>query len=125
MEEARKSLRKLLQGQDTILTSAEWTGSTAYVRLFVIKNNKLIDITHQAGEAIGDKTIHNVNKPYGFKRGGYGYNREFDVVYSLGHALYPKGYKHTKNCQSNDHVNGWDGVSKHSSGGYRFRQRSI
>lgn len=123
--EAQKELRKLLQGQDTIRTIAEWTGSTAYVRVFIIKNNEIRDFTHLAGEAMGEKTVHAVNKPYGFKRGGYGYGREFDVVYGIGRALYPKGYKHTvRNCHSNDHSNGVD-RDWHTDGGYRFNQRSI
>jgi len=135
-QQAVKELRKLLQGQDTIMTLAQWTGSTAYVRLFVVKNNQLIDITHRAGEAMGDKTVHSVNKPYGLKYGGYGYGKEFAAVYGLGSALYRKGYKHTlKNCHSNDHSNysrndgGNFDASKlpdwHTAGGYRFSQRSI
>ena len=124
--EAQGELRRILKGQDTIRTLAVWTGSTAYVRLFIVKNNKLIDITGQAGVAMGEKTTHAPSKPYGFKRGGYGYGKEFDVVFSLGRTLYPKGYKHTKKeCHSNDHVNGWDGVSKHHEGGYRFRKETI
>jgi hypothetical protein len=44
-EEAKAELRKILQGQSEIRTLAEWTGSTAYVRLFVVKNKELVDIT--------------------------------------------------------------------------------
>lgn len=126
-ESARKELRQILKGKDTIKTLAEWTGSTAYVRLFIVKNNELIDITHNAGVAMGEKTSHAVSKPYGFKRGGWGYGKEFSVVYDLGRTLYPKGYKHTvKNCHSNDHVNRGDGDNlHHRDGGYKFYQRSI
>lgn len=77
--------------------------------------------------AMGEKTAHAINKPYGFKRGGWGYGKEFDVVYGLGRTLYPKGYKHTKrNCHSNDHVNhGNYDNTYHKDGGYKFSQRSI
>lgn len=122
----QRHLRKLLRGQDTILTLAEWRGnSTAYVRLFVVKNNQLIDFTHSAGVAMGDKTVHAPSKPYGLKFGGWGYGKEFQAVYNLGRALYPKGYKHTsKHCHSNDHSNGVD-REWHTNGGYKFYQRSI
>lgn len=126
-EEAQAELRQILKGQDTIKTLAEWRGSTAFVRLFIVKNNELIDITHNAGMAMAEKTAHMPSQPYGFKRGGYGYGKEFDVVYGLGATLYPKGYKHTKrNCHSNDHVNRGDGDNLyHRNGGYKFSQRSI
>lgn len=124
-EESRAELRKILQGQHEILTLAEWRGSTAFVRVFIVKNNQLIDLTHNVGVAMAEKTAHLPSQPYGLKRGGYGYGKEFDVVYGIGRTLYPKGYKHTKNnCHSNDHSNGVD-REWHTDGGYRFKQRSI
>jgi hypothetical protein len=125
--EAQKELRKILRGVSEIRTMAEWTGSTAYVRLFIIRNNQILDITHKAGVAMGEKTAHAVNKPYGLKYGGYGYGKEFTAVYDLGRTLYPKGYKHTtKECHSNDHVNHGDGDNLfHRDGGYKFNQRTI
>lgn len=125
-EESRAELRKILQGQHEILTLAEYRGMTAFVRVFIVKNNQLVDLTWQAAVALGEKSAHLPSQPYGLKRSGYGYSKEFDVVYNIGRVLYPKGYNHTaKNCHSNDHANGWDGVSKHNDGGYRFKQRSI
>jgi hypothetical protein len=124
-EETAAELRKLLRGHHEILTLAEWRGSTAYVRLFIVKHNRLINITSNAGVAMGERISHRPSQPYGFKRGGYGYGREFDVVYGLGRTLYPKGHKHTvKHCHSNDHSNG-DKRAWHPDGGYKFNQRSI
>lgn len=124
-DEIKAELRKTLQGQHEILTLAEWRGSTAFVRLFIVKNNQLIDLTHNAAMAMGEKSAHMPSQPYGLKRGGYGYGKEFDVVYGLGRTLYPKGFKHlTKNCHANDHFNG-DDTNHHKDGGYRFKQRSI
>lgn len=121
-QQAGANLRRLLKGQHQITTVTEWTGSTAYVRLFIVKNNELINITHRAGEAMGSKTVHAVSKPYGLKYGGWGYSKPFQAVYDLGRALYPKGYKHTtKNCHSNDHFNGVT-RAKHRDGGYKFKQ---
>lgn len=125
-QQIQSELRKTLQGQHEILTLAEWRGSTAFVRLFIIKNNQLIDLTFNVAMAMGEKAAHLPSQPYGLKRGGYGYGKEFDVVYGLGRTLYPNGYKHTtRECHSNDHFNGWDGASRHRDGGYRFKQRSI
>lgn len=124
-EEARKDLKKLLQGQHEIKTLAEYRGMTAFVRLFIVKNNELVEFTHLAATALGENSAHRDSQPYGLKRGGYGYSKEFDVVYSIGRVLYPKGYKHTlRNCHSNDHSDGKPNTW-HKVGGYRFRQRSI
>lgn len=123
--EVQAELRKTLQGQHEILTLAEWRGSTAFVRLFIVKHNRLIDITFNAGVAMAEKTAHLPSQPYGLKYGGYGYGKEFQAVYDLGRTLYPKGYKHTtRNCHSNDHSNGVE-RAHHTDGGYKFAQRSI
>lgn len=124
-EQSQAELRSILKGHDEIMTLAEWRGSTAFVRLFIVKKNRLVELTWQASVAMGERYVHRESQPYGIKRGGYGYGKEFDVVYSLGRTLYPKGYKHTKNnCHSNDHSNGVD-RAWHNDGGYKFRQRSI
>lgn len=118
--EAAKSLRETLRGQHQITTSTEYTGLTAYVRLFIVKNNEIRDITFMAGMAMNEKTRHN-NGHYGLKFGG-GYSNPFSAVYNLGRTLYPKGYRHTaKNCHSNDHFNG-DVRTIHPDGGYKFKQ---
>ena len=107
------------------MTLAEYRGMTAFVRLFIIKNNKLVELTHDVASALGENSAHRDSQPYGLKRGGYGYGKEFDVVYTLGRVLYPKGYKHTaKNCHSNDHSNGVANTW-HTDGGYKFKQVSI
>jgi len=136
-QEAAKDLRKLLQGQSVIYTITEYTKSgTAYVRLYTMKNGAPRNITNLAARAMGDKTYDSPSGFYCLKYGGWGYSKPFQAVYSLGSALYPKGYRHTaKNCHSNDHSNytRTDGSNFdrsnlpewHRDGGYKFHQQEI
>jgi hypothetical protein len=63
--------------------------------------------------------------PEGIKIGGCGTDMGFEIVYTLGRALYPNGFECAgEKCRSNDHSNGNRNREPHahSDGGYAFRQ---
>ena len=65
---------------------------------------------------------------YGLNVGGCGFDAGFDVVYSLGHALFGQGFTCIgEHCPSNDHSNGDRDYAPHmhSDAGYALRHRSL
>ncbi len=83
-------------------------------------------LTYAVAEAIGLRT----NKVGdGVIIGGCGMDMGFEIVYTLGRALWPEGYHCAgAHCQSNDHTNDRTcrreaGTHLHRDGGYALQQR--
>lgn len=133
-------LRPLLQPGQKIYTSVvkvNRNGDSRHIKLYLVKDNSILDITRWVALAEGYKRNPNTG---GIIVGGGGMNMCFMVVYSLGKALYPDGVPCTGNssctltpdgrerCQSNDHVNGSKDYTighLHRDGGYAFREISL
>lgn len=115
---AHQELKRLVKGRD-IYTQTEYGQNywNAYTKMYVVKNNQLINITWMAAEALGVTLKKDGRVPYG----------DFDSVYNLGRRLWPKGHKcDGDKCHSNDHVNRGDTENTfHRDGGYRLKQRSL
>jgi len=83
------------------------------------------DLTYMAGRLLG---YPRNGRHEGLKVGGCGSDMGFEVVYSLGRALFPNGYECTgPGCNSNDHANGDRDYSPHThkDGGYALKHRWI
>lgn len=130
--EYAEELRSTLRPHQMIYTTGERTNPRSpnvHVRMFTAEQNEdkspyIRDITLLAARATGNA----LSDLRGIVYGGYGYSKEFQAVYGLGRALFPKGYQCTGDgCRSNDHTNGTprDGKTHHRDGGYYFTQSSL
>lgn len=143
-EEARDRLREMLKPGDTVHTIVRHvsaSGMTRWIDCYAISNRgELIYLTALTAWALG--TDANRGKHDGIKREGCGMDMGFDLVYNLGRALWPDGFRCAgKRCPSNDHVNPRhdpetgeriaspyprDGRMRHrGDGGYALNQRWI
>lgn len=90
--EAARELRKLLKPGDTVYTVLRHVSSSGMSRridLYCIKNNKPRFLSGWAARVLGYKRA---SKGDGLVVGGCGMDMGFHVVYSLGYALWPKGF---------------------------------
>lgn len=90
MAEARDYLRGILRDGQTLYTTAEGTGQTHYVNVYIaeLRDGEPVirRITHTVAQALGH-TI-SPSRRYGIAQGGSGYSKEFNVVYNLGRVLH-------------------------------------
>ena len=122
------SILKGLKPGDKVYTQVSHvarSGMMRRVRVYIVDDGEIRDVTYHVGQVIGS----NVNDD-GIKMGGCGYDVTFEVVYSLGRAMFPNGTPCAGKdvCLSNDHNNGdrdYTAGKIHVDGGYTFRNSRI
>lgn len=137
--EARDMLRRMLSAGDTITVVYAGQRSQGNQRYRVLiplmpegyavddhGDPYIRDITWLVANAIGSKLTNEAS----IMMGGWGYSKPFQIVYSLGRALYPDGVPcaGTTLCRSNDHVNGSRAYGTgvvHNDGGYAFALQEV
>lgn len=114
-EEALARLRAVLKPGDTVYTilrHVSRSGMQRSIGLVYVKDNVPSDwITGQVAKVLGWALDRD---RYGVKVSGCGMDMGFHLVYSLSHALFPKGFGCVgERCPSNDHSNGDRDYSLH------------
>lgn len=92
-EIARMELREMFAKQDrptvyTVLRHVSQSGMSRDISLFTIEDNKLRNITHLAGKALGDK-VKDSRGHFVIRVNGCGMDMGFHLVYSLSSVTYP------------------------------------
>ena len=125
---AKGKLLSLLKHGDTVFTilrHVSRSGMQRRISVISIRNGE----PYQLDYLISQLGHYKHHKTYdGLIVTGCGMDMGFSVVYDLGHALYPNGYKCSgEKCFSNDHVNDHTDKAKnkyhHKDGGYAFKQQ--
>lgn len=124
--EAREHLLGLLKPGDTVRTvlrHVSRSGMSRRIDLYLAKGDELLYLSGWAAQAMGDR----VSRAGGIIVGGCGMDMGFHLVYNLGWALWPEGFRCAgKRCRSNDHSNSPESKNrKHRDGGYALRQEWI
>jgi hypothetical protein len=96
---------------NTVLRHVSKSGMSRSISLFVADKNEMVDITYHAVHLMGDKIDYAHG---GIKIGGCGMDMGFQLVYSLGMALWPKGTKQAHGTRNGE---------KDYNGGYALKQR--
>lgn len=116
-QNAVKALRKSLKAGATVYTVLRHVSSSGMSRridLYTIHKNQPRSITYYTAKALGYN--RNPDKE-GITVGGCGMDMGFHLVYNLGRALFPKGFK-VKGTGRNGDTSGHD-----NDGGYALNQR--
>ncbi len=114
-ERAIAALRKMLPVGKLVYTTLNHvsrSGMQRRIRCHIVHKGQILDISYWVKTAL-DETIDD----RGIKVDGCGMDMGFHLVYSLGHALRPKGFK-VKGTGRNGDTSGHD-----SDGGYSLEQR--
>lgn len=88
-EEAIKELKTLIKPLDSVyttVTKVSRSGMSRRIRVFIMKKNEPMEITHLVAPALELK-----RNEYGLNVSGCGMDMGFWVVYNLGSRMYPKG----------------------------------
>jgi hypothetical protein len=115
--------REFLKPGQAIYTKVEHvsqSGMSRDVSVYIVQENKIINITYLIGEAMGLKRNR---KTEGLRIVGCGFDAGFEIAYQIGRALWPEGFQCVGiNCRSNDHFNGDRDYSPHlhKDSGYIF-----
>ena len=112
-QQAKESLLRTIKPDDTIhtvLRSASRSGLKRSISLFIVKDNKLLCLDHDASVILERSR----DKDQGIIVNGCGMDMGFDLVYNLGCALWPAG-------TPNPH--GTRNYEPDSSGGYALKQQ--
>ena len=89
-QDAVNDLLAILSPGDKVYTKLDHvsrSGMMRHISLYISENGDIINITHLAANAMGEKRADNG----GIKIGGCGMDMGFSLVYSLGATLWPKG----------------------------------
>lgn len=89
-ESARDRLLSMLSPGDTVYTILRHVSRSGMMRHISLKaciDGELVDITWYAAKLMDEKRADNG----GIKVGGCGVDMGFNLVYNLGHALWPNG----------------------------------
>jgi hypothetical protein len=121
--EAVMYLRKRIKPGDTVYTVIRKVSSSGMSRkmsLFIVKQGEIWDVTHYVAKATGAT----IDKKTGYLVvGGCGMDMAFHVVYSLGRALFPKGFIPAKAGRHGR--NGSDPNAIDTDGGYALNKHSL
>lgn len=120
--EAKEKLRTMLSAGDTVYTRVDnvaRSGMSRRISLFVIRDNEPLNITYLAAHAMGDGAKYDRSRYYGIRVDGCGMDMCFHIVYCLGRALFPDGFK-VEGCGRNGEMSGWD-----EDGGYALKNREF
>ena len=105
-EEARDKLRQWIKPGDTVYTilrHVSRSGMQREIGIVLLKDGTDLHPNWLVAKAIGER----VGKRDGIVVGGCGSDMGFEIVYHLGHTLWPDGFGCIgKGCRSNDHSNG-------------------
>ena len=121
-EEALTYLRKILKPGDTVQTvlrSVSKSGMYRRIDLYTIKDGQMVYLSGYAGRVLG---INRHPNKQGLGVSGCGMDMGFHLVYSLSHALFPKGFKTTKKTI---HRNGTKNGERDNDGGYALHHEWI
>jgi hypothetical protein len=118
-EEAIKALKKLgIKSGAKVYTTIKHvsaSGMSRSIACFISRKNEIVKIDWYLNRILGYKFDQNHG---GLKIGGCGMDMGFAMVYNLGRALYPKGFKLTKGQYGrNGDKSGFD-----TDGGYSLKQ---
>jgi hypothetical protein len=120
---ATEYLHEYLKAGDKVYTILRQVSRSGMSRHISVLTSKNYDITYLVAKVLGERRNEHDG---GLVVSGCGMDMGFEVVYRLGYALYPKGYKCLgKDCRNPDHYNKGirDNPPKiHTSGGYAFKQ---
>lgn len=102
----------------TVLRHVSSSGMTRHISVFIIKRNKPIMLDYLVTQALDLKRVP-MGKGEGVIIHGAGMDMGFEIVYSLGRVLFPKGFKvdGKRTHARNGDTSGFD-----SDGGYALRQ---
>lgn len=109
----------------TILRQVSRSGMSRHISTVIsTQDGGNYDITYLVAKVLGERRNEHDG---GLVVGGCGMDMGFDVVYRLGHALWPQGFDCVgrDKCHSADHSNGdrdYSPTHHHKSGGYALRQ---
>ena len=120
---ALEFLRKTLKPGDKIYTITRHVSRSGMVRrisVFIVKDGVIFDLDYQIAEA-GLYSRHHSEE--GLVVGGCGMDMHFSVVYELGRALYPDGFKLPKG--SFRHFGHDDTPGFERDGGYAFQKETL
>lgn len=115
-----KSLKKMLKASNStiycVLNHVSSSGMTRHIQFLVANKSRIIDITWYLSGLLG----YSINdKNGGLIVGGCGMDMGFHVVYSVGRALHPKGFKFPKSRYGrNGDTSGFE-----RDGGYRYESK--
>lgn len=122
-DEAIAELRKMLKPGDTVhcvLRHVSRSGMTRGIDFYIVRKGELVWITSRVGHAIGTpQSLKDWQGSRGLRVSGCGMDMGFHVVYSLGCALFPKGFK-VDGVGRNGDTSGHD-----NDGGYALKHRWI
>mgnify|MGYP001362317404 CR=1 FL=1 len=99
----------------TTLTHVARSGMSRNIKVMIVKNGQLMDISYYVANAIDARQAPDG----GVTVSGAGMDMGFHVVYSLGHRLYPKGFKAPPGYWRNEPLE-WE-----PDGGYALKQEWI
>lgn len=119
-KDVKQALKKILKPGSTVyavLRHVSRSGMMRHISFYTIKKNELRLLDGYIGTLL-DLTPAPFPKQ-GLKVGGCGMDMGFHIVYNLGRALYPKGFK-VKGRGRNGDESGWD-----KDGGYVFKSEWI
>ena len=124
--EARARLLEWLKPGDEIaciLRHRAASGMFRVIQLVKLDRDRTRYLGFNAAAAMGGRYD---DKREGIAVSGAGMDMGFHLVYNLGHALWPEGYRCSgRTCHSNDHNNAphpkRDGRMKHRDGGYALK----
>jgi hypothetical protein len=120
-KESIETLNRLLDGNKNIYTEVvkvSPSGMSRHIKVFIAKDNRIINITYYVANIIGYKINRNTG---GMLVGGCGMDMGFHVVYSLGREMHPNGFKLADGQYGrNGDKSGYD-----TDGGYYFNQQWI
>lgn len=117
-QEAIESLRTLVKPGDkiyTILRHVTASGMSRAISCFIVQEGGIVSIDWYVERALGYKR----HKSGGIVMGGAGMDMGFALVYNLGRACYPDGFKLAKGQYGRNGDK--SGVDK--NGGYAFKQK--
>jgi hypothetical protein len=124
--EAIKELRKMIKPGTTVYTVLRHVSSSGMTRgidLYIIRKGELVWITAYAGQAIGSpQSMKDWRENRGLRVGGCGMDMGFHLVYSLGYALFPKGFIPAKAGRSMGR-NGTPATELDKDGGYALNHK--
>lgn len=115
-------LRKDLKPGDTLSTVLRHVSSSGMSRVIDVYHLKAVRgkvvkswLSYWIAKACDYSFQDKRGQSEGIKVGGCGMDMGFEIVYTLGRVLYPKGYGCIgANCHSNDHSNGDLSRAKHA-----------
>lgn len=134
--ESLEKLHRLIKPGDivyTVLRHVSRSGMSRDIDVFIIVDGSPQRISYDVANACEYRLTDN-----GLKVSGCGMDMGFDVVYQLGYAMFPNGfrcagkrttYSSINGCNASDHSNpgpdrdNYTGEIIHKSGGYAFHQQ--